>query len=50
MVNYAAVEKYLDFGGIRLEDDLLVTEDGCRRLGPHRLPIEASDVEESMLG
>ena len=50
MVNYAAVEKYFDFGGIRLEDDLLVTEDGCRRLGPHRLPIEASDVEESMLG
>ena len=31
MVNYAAVEKYLDFGGIRLEDDLLITEDGCRR-------------------
>lgn len=48
MVNYAAVEKYLDFGGIRLEDDLLVTEDGCRRLGPHRLPIKAEDVEAAM--
>ena len=50
MVNYAAVEKYLDFGGIRLEDDLLVTDDGCRRLGPHRLPISADDVEAAMAG
>ena len=48
MVNYSEVEKYLDFGGIRLEDDLLITEDGCRRLGPHRLPIKAEDVEASM--
>ena len=48
MVNYAAVEKYLDFGGIRLEDDLLITDDGCRRLGPHRLPIAADDVEAAM--
>lgn len=50
MVNYDVVEKYLDFGGIRLEDDLLITEDGCRRLGPHRLPIEARDVEDAMAG
>ena len=48
MVNYGAVEKYIDFGGIRLEDDLLITEDGCRRLGPHRLPIKAGDVEAAM--
>ena len=48
MVNYAALEGYYDFGGIRLEDDLLITEDGCRRLGPHRLPIEADDVEAAM--
>lgn len=48
MVNYGALGQYLDFGGIRLEDDLLITEDGCRRLGPHRLPIEADDVETAM--
>lgn len=48
MVDYAKVEKYLDFGGIRLEDDILITDDGCRRLGPHRLPIKAEDVENSM--
>ncbi len=48
MVNYSALEQFLDFGGIRLEDDLLITEDGCRRLGPHRLPIKAEDIEAAM--
>ena len=48
MVNYSALEHYLDFGGIRLEDDLLITEDGCRRLGSCRLPIKAEDVEAAM--
>lgn len=50
-VNYAKLEKeYYDFGGIRLEDDVLVTEDGARRTGPHRLPIQPSDVEDAMIG
>ena len=49
MVNYQRLEaEYLDFGGIRLEDDLLVTAGGCRRLGPHRLPIASADVEAAM--
>ena len=47
-VNYSALEKYRDFGGIRLEDDLLITENGARYLGFRRLPIKASDVEEAM--
>ncbi len=47
-VNYARLEDYYDFGGIRLEDDVLVTEDGARRLGPHRLPIASSDIEDIM--
>ena len=47
-VNYAKLEEYYDFGGIRLEDDVLVTEDGARRLGPCRLPIKSSDIEEIM--
>ena len=37
-----------NFGGIRLEDDVLVTADGARRLGSRRLPIKSSDVEEAM--
>lgn len=47
-VNYSKLEDYYDFGGIRLEDDVLVTEDGARRLGSERLPIAPDDVEAAM--
>ncbi len=47
-VNYSKLEEYLDFGGIRLEDDVLVTESGARRLGSKRLPIAPDDVELAM--
>ena len=47
-VNYQKLESYYDFGGIRLEDDVLVTADGARRLGKERLPIFPDDVEEAM--
>ena len=47
-VNFAKLENYYDFGGIRLEDDVLVTPDGARRLGPKRLPIAPDDVEAAM--
>ena len=47
-VNYSKLESYYDFGGIRLEDDVLVTPDGARRLGPKRLPIAPDDVENAM--
>ena len=47
-VNYEKLEGYYDFGGIRLEDDILVTADGARRLGPNRLPILSSDIEDIM--
>ena len=47
-VNYARLAEYYDFGGIRLEDDVLVTADGARRLGAQRLPIAPDEVEEAM--
>ena len=47
-VNYSKLEDYYDFGGIRLEDDVLVTADGARRLGSKRLPITSADVEAIM--
>lgn len=47
-VNYSKFESYYDFGGLRLKDDVLVTETGARRLGTHRLPIQPDDVEEAM--
>ena len=45
-VNYNAVEKYKDFGGIRIEDDVLVTEDGPRILG-RPIPRTIEDVEDT---
>ena len=47
-VNYAKLRSYYDFGGIRLEDDVLITEGGARRLGANRLPIAPDDVEAAM--
>lgn len=47
-INYSLLESYYDFGGIRLEDDVLVTPDGARRLGSSRLPILPDDVEDAM--
>ena len=47
-VNYAKLAGYYNFGGIRLEDDVLVTADGARRLGAKRLPIAPDEVEEAM--
>ena len=47
-VNYAKLESYYDFGGIRLEDDVLITADGARRLGHSRLPIAPDEVEAAM--
>lgn len=48
-VNFGKLEEYYDFGGIRLEDDLLITEGGARLLGSKRLPITVDDVEREML-
>ncbi len=48
-VNYGLLAaEYYDFGGIRLEDDVLVTPEGARRLGSSRLPIAPDEVEEAM--
>ena len=47
-VNYEKLAGYYDFGGIRLEDDILVTPDGARRLGSQRLPIRSADIEDIM--
>jgi len=43
-INYAMVEKYRDFGGIRIEDDVLVTENGHRVLGK-KIPKTIDEVE-----
>ena len=45
-LNFDAIEKYKDFGGIRIEDDVLVTEAGARFLGRDIIPYHADDVEK----
>ena len=40
------VNEYRDFGGVRIEDDVLITPDGCRFLGEDRVPYHPADVEE----
>ncbi len=47
-INYDKVEEYRDFGGIRIEDDVLITRDGCRFLGTKRIPYSIKDVEDFM--
>ena len=47
-LNFDLLETYKDFGGIRIEDDLLITENGCRFLGEKRIPYHPKDIEEFM--
>ena len=47
-LNFDKIETYKDFGGIRIEDDVLITKDGCRFLGKDRIPYHPKDVEEFM--
>ncbi len=47
-LNYDLIETYKDFGGIRIEDDILITKDGCRFLGDQLIPYHPADVEAFM--
>lgn len=47
---YDKLEEYRDFGGIRIEDDILVTETGCRVLGEKMIPYHSHDVEDFIAG
>lgn len=47
-INFDLLETYKDFGGIRIEDDVLITENGCRFIGSKRIPYHPKDVEAFM--
>ena len=47
-LNFDLLETYKDFGGIRIEDDILITKDGCRFLGEQRIPYHPAEVEAFM--
>ena len=44
-INYDRVEDYRNFTGIRIEDDILITEDGHRVLGTKPIPKTVEEVE-----
>ena len=46
-INYEKVETYKSFGGVRIEDDILVTENGYRLLGKP-IPKTVSEIENTM--
>ena len=43
-IDYDKLETYRDFGGIRNEEDYLITENGARRLGK-KIPLTTEEVE-----
>lgn len=43
-INYDELNKWRDFGGIRNEEDYLITADGARRLGK-KIPLTTEEVE-----
>ncbi|MDR2801595.1 MAG: aminopeptidase P family protein [Prevotellaceae bacterium] len=47
-INYQKVAEYIGFGGIRLEDNILITPAGCRLLGEKRIPITVEEVETAI--
>ena len=47
-LDFDKLETYKDFGGIRIEDDILITKDGCRFLGSKRIAYHPQELEEFM--
>ena len=47
-LDFDLLEQYKDFGGIRIEDDLLITADGCRFLGEKRIPYHPQELKAFM--
>ena len=47
-LNFDKIETYKDFGGIRIEDDILITKDGCRFMGSKRIPYHPKELETFM--
>jgi Xaa-Pro aminopeptidase len=46
-INFDRLDAYRNFGGIRLEDDLLITENACELIG-ERIPVTPEEVEATV--
>jgi len=45
-INYDAVASYMDFGGIRVENDYIIGSNGAQLLG-EKLAYDADSVEQA---
>ena len=45
IVNYSLLDNYRDFGGIRIEDDIIVTAEGGRIIGDKHIPSSVEELE-----
>jgi Xaa-Pro aminopeptidase len=46
---FSELEKYKTFGGIRLEDNIVITKDGCRLVYEKRLPVTIEEIVETVI-
>ena len=49
-IHFDKLEDYYSFGGIRLEDDIVITPDGCRLVYEKRLPVTIDEIEQAVTG
>ena len=49
-INFDKLENYYTFGGIRLEDDIFITPEGCRLVYEKRLPVTIDEIEQTVSG
>lgn len=47
-IDFEKLKAFRDFGGIRIEDDLVITPEGNRMLGSHRIPVTVEEIEAFM--
>lgn len=47
-INFSKLKEYYDFGGIRLEDDVIVTKDGSKIISKKRLPITVDEIANAV--
>lgn len=48
-IDYERLKPLYTFGGIRIEDDILITAEGCRMIGRDRhIPVTVAEIEEFM--
>jgi Xaa-Pro aminopeptidase len=47
-INFERLEDYYSFGGIRLEDDIVITSGGCRFVYEKRLPATTEEITQEI--